>query len=66
LTFYRLRPRSQLRDGGLQNIDGLLGRSLRTYFARNELSEQILKLAWQRLSNGGKILCAQLSTNCGQ
>ena len=52
----RLGLRSRLCDGGLQKLDGSLGRSSLTSFERNELSDQMLELAWQRLRHGRQIV----------
>jgi hypothetical protein len=58
-----MRPR--LSDGGLQNLAGSLGRPSLTGFERNELSDQMFELAWQRLRHGRQIVGVQLTTDCG-
>jgi hypothetical protein len=35
-------------------------------FKRNELSNQVLELAWERLSHGREKLVVQLATDSGQ
>ena len=55
-----------LREGGLQNFGGSLGRSVCSSLERDELSEQILEFRRQWPSDGGKILCTQPLTNCAQ
>ena len=61
----RLRLRSRLCDGRLQDLDGSLGRSSLTSFERNELSDQVFELAWQRIRYGRRIMRVQLTTDCG-
>jgi hypothetical protein len=61
----RLRLRSRLCDGGLQDLDGSHGRSSLASFERNELSDQMFELAWQRLGHGWQIVGVQLTTDCG-
>jgi len=49
----------------LQSFPGSLRGFSFANFVRNKLSEQILKLAWQRRAEGRQIVRVQLATDCG-
>jgi hypothetical protein len=54
------------RGRGLQTPDGSLGRSSLTTLERNELYDQILKLAWERPCQRRHIAGVQLTTDRAQ
>jgi hypothetical protein len=55
-----------MRDSGLAEFDGSLGRDSPPTLERDELSDQLFEFVWQRLRQDREIVGVQLATDRGR